>query len=216
MAGTADADTNRGSIGERRGKTMLRLAISGIPFVVAVIAAAEPTAATLSSAAAWPVLSVAAATVAGERHADPELEALLPTTLGGAALTVESQAGPDLGTQSAAFDAFLAKLGRTRADFSLASAYSPAGLEAAVGAWRVKGADPALLLPGFKAAVQASSTTPLTQVAEIVGGHAVTRIGDPGQLTQGPLYVFVRGNTLLFVQTPERALAEEAMDKLPK
>ena len=37
-----------------------------------------------------------------------------------------------------------------------------ASLRAEVGAWRVKGADPALLLPGFKTAVQASSTTPLT------------------------------------------------------
>ena len=32
----------------------------------------------------------------------------------------------------------------------------------------------------------------------------MTRIGDPGQLAQGPLYVVVRGDTLLFVQTPDR------------
>ncbi len=157
--------------------------------------------------------STAAATL---RHADPELEALLPTTLGGVPLTIESQAGTDLATNSAAFDAFLASLGRTRADFSLASAYSRGGIKAEVGAWRVKGADPALLLPGFKTAVQASSTTPLTKVEEIMAGLAVTRIGDPGQLTRGPLYVVVRGDALLFVQTPERALAQEAMEKLPR
>jgi len=93
------------------------------------------------------------------RHADPALEALLPTALGGVSLTVESQAGTDLTTNSAAFDAFLASLGKTRSDFALASAYAR-GLTAQVGAWRVKGADPALLLPGFKTAVQASSTTP--------------------------------------------------------
>ncbi len=157
-----------------------------------------------------------AAAVAGGRHADPELEALLPTAVGGVALIIESQAGTDLATESAAFDAFLTSLGKTRADFSLASAYSQGGLEAEVGAWRVQGADPALLLPGFKTAVQASSTTPLTQVEETLAGRAVTRIGDPGQLTRGPLYVFVRGATLLFVQTPDRALAEEAIAKLPK
>jgi hypothetical protein len=154
--------------------------------------------------------------VAASRHADPELEALLPTTLGGVALTIESQAGTDLATQSAAFDAFLASLGKTRTDFSVASAYSQGALEAAVGAWRLNGADPALLLPGFRTAVQASSTTPLTVVEETVAGRAVTRIGDPGQLTQGPLYVFVRGDTLWFVQTTERALAEEAMEELPR
>lgn len=141
---------------------------------------------------------------------------MLPAALGGASLIVESQAGADLATRSAAFDAFLASLGKTRADFTLASAYSAGGLEAAVGAWRVKGADPALLLPGFKAAVQASSTTPLTHVEETVAGRTVTRIGDPGQLTQGPIYVFVRGDTLLFVQTTQPALAEEAMAKLPQ
>jgi len=44
----------------------------------------------------------------------------------------------------------------------------------------------------------------------------VTRIGDPGQLARGPLYVIVRGDTLLFVQTTVPALAEEAFEKLPK
>ena len=120
-----------------------------------------------------------------------ELEALLPTSLGGVPLTVESQAGTDLSTNSGPFDAFLASLGKTRADFTLASAYSQGELKAEVGAWRVKGADPALLLPGFKTAVQASSTTPLAQAEETVGGRTVTRIGDPGQLTRGPLYVVV-------------------------
>src|SRR5262245_47798828 len=57
------------------------------------------------------------------RHADPELEALLPTALGGVALIVESQVGTELATDSTAFDAFLEGLGKTRADFSLASAY---------------------------------------------------------------------------------------------
>jgi hypothetical protein len=153
--------------------------------------------------------------IAADRHADPELEALLPATLGGVALTVESQAGSELATNSAAFEGFLVSLGKSRADFSLVSAYSLGGLRAQVGAWRVKGADPALLLPSFKIAVQASSKTPLTQTEENIAGRAITRIGDPGQLAQGPLYAFVRGDALLFVQTPERALAEEAMRKLP-
>jgi hypothetical protein len=65
-------------------------------------------------------------------------------------------------------------------------------------------------------AVQASSTTPLTHVEEVLAGRKVMRIGDPGQLTRGPLYVIVRHDVLLFVQTTERALAEEAIRKLPK
>jgi hypothetical protein len=160
-------------------------------------------------------LPVPAASVKS-RHADPELEALLPAAMGGVALTIESQTGTELTTSSAAFDTFLAGLGKTRADFTLASAYARAGLKAAVGAWRVKGADPSMLLPGFQSAVQASSATPLTRAEDTLAGRAVTRIGDPGQLTQGPIYVFVRGDALLFVQTPERTLAEEAIAKLPK
>jgi hypothetical protein len=159
--------------------------------------------------------SIASALAAG-RHADPYLEALLPETLGGVVLTRESQAGSELATQSATFDAFLASLGKSRADFALASAYSQAGLKAEVGAWRVRGAGPAKLLPGFEAAVQASSTTPLTIAEETLAGLRITRIGDPGQLTQGPLYVVVRGDALLFVQTPEPALAAEAIAKLPE
>jgi hypothetical protein len=34
-------------------------------------------------------------------------------------------------------------------------------------------------------------------------------------MTQGSLYVIARSDTLLFVQTPEPALAEEAMGKVP-
>lgn len=162
------------------------------------------------------ILSLTAPVVAQNRHADPELETLLPATLGGTVLTIESQAGTDLTTKSAALDAFLASLGKTAADFSLASAYSRGGLKAEVGSWRIKGADPALLLPGFKTAVQATSTTPLNQVEENFSGRSITRIGDPGQLTRGSIYVFVRADVLLFVQTPERALAEEAIDKLAK
>jgi hypothetical protein len=175
-----------------------------------------------SLGAAGPMMAMAAevgrvvAAAAMLRHADPELEALLPESLGGVALTIESQAGPDLSTDSAPFDGFLVGLGKTRADFTLASAYAMGGgLKAEVGAWRVKGADTAALLPDFEAVMQASSTTPLTIAEETVGGRAVTRIGDPGQLTRGPLYVVVRGDMLLFVQTPEPALAEEAMSKLP-
>jgi hypothetical protein len=158
------------------------------------------------------LLSIAAA--AADRHAAPELEALLPKSLGGVALTVESQAGTELLTNSAAFDTFLKTLGRSRADFTLASAYAPGGLKAAAGIWRVSGADTDALLNAFKAALQASSNVPLTIKEETIAGHPVTRIGAPGELAQGPLYAFVRENMILFVQSPDPALAEEAIGKL--
>lgn len=166
--------------------------------------------------AAAVLLLLGPALAQGSRHADPALEALLPQTLGGVALTVESQAGPDLSTRSAAFDAFLAGLGKSRDDFVVASAYPLGGLPAAVSAWRVRGAPTEKLLPAFKATLQASSGTPLSGGEEEVGGRAITRIGDPGQLAQGPIYVIARGDTLFFVQTKTPALAAEAITKLPR
>jgi hypothetical protein len=64
-------------------------------------------------------------------------------------------------------------------------------------------------------AIQSSSNTKLTIAEETFSGRTVTRIGEPGQLAQGPIYVFVKSDILYFVQTSEPALAEEAIGKLP-
>lgn len=151
-----------------------------------------------------------------DRHADADLEAQLPETLGAIALTRESQRGTDLSQHSDAMTTFLAGLGKTLDDFTVASAYSASGdIEAQVGAWRIRGAASALLMPGFIEAVQASSTTPLTISTASISRHDVTQIGAPGQLTQGPLYAYVRGDTIFFVQTTDPALASEALSELP-
>ena len=77
------------------------------------------------------------------RHADPELEALLPETLGGVTLMRESQRGTELSTRSPALETFLADLGSSLDQFSLASAYNGGGfLKAEVGAWRIPGSRP--------------------------------------------------------------------------
>ena len=150
------------------------------------------------------------------RHADPALEALLPETLGPAALTRESQRGTELTRQSDALLAMLDGLGETLDDFTLASAYSSDGeIEAQVGVWRITGADPIRLMPGFITAIQASSTTKLTVAQKTVGGRLVTQIGVSGELTQGPLYAYVKDDMILFVQTTDPTLAEEALGKLP-
>jgi hypothetical protein len=188
------------------------------PLLAAVMLAAcgGPSVSPSSSA---PPSSPAAPSVAASvasRHAAPELEALLPETLGAVALTRESQRGIDLSQRSDALDQFLAGLGKTLDDFTLASAYSRSGdIEAQVGAWRILGADPTRLMPGYIEAVQSSSTTKLTVANTAIGGHDVTRIGVSGQLTQGPLYAYVKDDTILFVQTTDPALAEEALSSLP-
>ena len=153
--------------------------------------------------------------LAAGRHADPALEATLPQTLGGVALTIESQHGTDLNSNSTAFDSFLKELGKSREDFIVASAYASGSLKGAVSSWRVKGAASLSLLPAFKVAIQSSSNIKLTIAEETLSGRTVTRIGEPRQLAQGPIYVFVKNDILYFVQTSEPALAEEAISKLP-
>lgn len=173
--------------------------------------ATPTTAAPRMSAPASPAATVAL----DDRHADPALEARLPEVLGGVALVRESQRGTQITRQSDAFDAFLASVGATHDDFSLASAYSAGGdLRAQVGAWRVRGADTSKLRDAFVAALQASSTTPLDVADLTLAGTPVTRIGTEGQLTQGSMYAWVDGDTILFVQTPDPELAEEAVAKL--
>ncbi len=172
---------------------------------------ATPTAVTPATAPAS-----AAPSAAPARHADPALEALLPETLGGVSLVTESQHGTDLTGKSDALDAMLAGLGKTIADFTVASAYSPAGdVEAQAGAWRIAGATPETLLPAFVATVQASSATKLTVSEITLGGHDVTQIGVAGELAQGPLYAYAKDDVMLFVQTPDPKLAEEALARMP-
>ena len=73
-------------------------------------------------------------------------------------------------------------------------------------------------MESFRASIdkrESDTTTPLAEAEETLAGRAVTRIGDKGQLPRGPIYVYARGDALLFVETPERALAEEAIGRLP-
>lgn len=151
------------------------------------------------------------AATAQDRHADAGLEALLPSSLAGSALVRESQRGSELARRSPAFDRMLADLDRTPDDFVVASASASGGLAAEVGAWRVAGIDAERLLPALVAAVRQSSTTPVDVTTVEVAGRSVTRVGAPGQLTRGPLYVLPSRDVLLFVQTPDPGLAATAV-----
>ena len=197
-------------------RSLRSLALLG---AVAIAACGGPSPTAQAPSPVSPQPSTPPASIAASeasRHAAPDLEALLPETLGAVALTRESQRGTDLARQSSALDAFLAGLGKTLDDFALASAYSAAGdVEAQVGVWRVRGATSALLMPGFIQAIQASSTTPLTVSTSNISRHDITQIGISGQLTQGPLYAYVRGDMILFVQTTDPALAAEALASMP-
>ena len=64
--------------------------------------------------------------------------------------------------------------------------------------------------------MQASSTTPLPVTSLELAGRTISRIGDEGDLTRGPLYAYALGEVILFVQSPDVGLAAEAIGKLPE
>ena len=188
--------------------------------LVAVVAAAcsssSPTTAPTPAATTAPATATATPNTPDDvsYHSAPDLEKLLPDSLGGFRLEKGSQVGSDLRDPGRPFTDMLANLGRTLADFSVASAYAR-DLKAEVGMWRINGANEKDLVPEFIKAVQGSSTTPLVVGEMTVGGRPVTRIGEAGQLTKGPIYAYVKDGLLIFVETPEPTLAEEALSKLP-
>ena len=198
------------------------LSILFVAVVAAACSSSSPTAAPSPTIAPSPTTTTAPATAATtpntpddvSYHSAPELEALLPDSLGGFRLEKGSQVGSDLRDPGRPFTDMLANLGRTLSDFRVASAYAR-DLKAEVGMWRIDGANEKDLVPEFIKAVQASSTTPLVVGEMTVGGRQVTRIGEAGQLTKGPIYVYLKDGLLIFVETTEPTLAEEALGKLP-
>ena len=212
--------TRKEVILDRRRIGALRRAAAFSTLLVAVVAAAcsssSPTAAPSPAATAAPGTATATPNTPDDvsYHSAPDLEKLLPTSLGGYALERASQRGTDLLDPGRAFTDMLANLGRSLSDFALASA-SARGLKAEIGIWRIAGANDKDLVSEFIKAIQGSSNTPLVVGEMTVGGHPVTRIGEAGQLTKGPIYVYLKDGLLIFVETTDPALAEEALSKLP-
>jgi len=184
--------------------------------VLSACSSSSPTTAPSLAATAAPTTATATPNTPDDvpYHSAPDLEKLLPTSLGGYALEPKSQRGSDLRDPGRAFTDMLANLGRSLSDFAVASA-GARGLKAEVGIWRIADANEKDLLPEFIKAIQGSSTTPLVVGEMTVGGRSVTRIGEAGQLTKGPIYVYVKDGRLIFVETTEPTLAEEALSKLP-
>jgi len=192
------------------------LSILLVAVVLAACSSTSPTTAPSPAATAAPATAATTPNTPDNvsYHSAPDLEKLLPDSLGGFRLEKGSQVGSDLTDPGRPFTDMLANLGRALSDFRVASAYAR-DLKAEVGMWQINGANQKDLVPEFIKAVQGSSTTPLVVGEMTVGGRSVTRIGEAGQLTKGPIYVYVKDGLLIFVETPEPTLAEEALSKLP-
>jgi hypothetical protein len=145
-------------------------------------------------------------------NADKDLEALLPSTFGGATLQKLSMKGEQFLGQSsnADFTKALTALGLTTADVSVAVA-GDAAVDAAVqfAAIRFAGADSGKLLQVFKAASQASGDL----VASVnLGGKDVIKTKDSSGSFS---YFYVRNDVVLGVTTKDDGTAAKALAVLP-
>ena len=143
---------------------------------------------------------------------DTNLEALLPSTFGGAKLQKLSMKGADFLGQSSNADLAnaLSSLGLTAADVSVAIASDIAETSGLTFiAIRFAGADSSKLLQVFQAASQASGQT-VTSVN--LGGKAALKATDSSGSSS---YFYVKNDTILGVTAPDDATAATMLAVLP-
>ncbi len=150
-------------------------------------------------------------------HADPDLEARLPSKIGGKTLGHVSFDGPAFlakGTDAnrAALTAMLGQLGHGIDDLTLAEATDPLeDLPFIEGIFRVSGTRPETLEPAWIAAQQAATNHRLVQATVTIGGVSVTKLSDPQFQSGGTTYILPRGDSLVLIVADDLKLVEEAI-----
>jgi len=189
----------------------------------AASASSAPSATSAPSAEPATPSPSAAATIAP----DADLAALLPTTLLGRALTVQSFDGEELAPSDDQPDSLpfgLIKgglvstaetLGVSLSDVQAAAAYTEAyapGLSPVIIAIRFGGADSAAIVDGAMVAIggQAFLAGQLMRTEETVGGKPVSVLDGSSSA-----YFYAIGDVIFIVQTPARDEAEDLLGQLP-
>ena len=142
------------------------------------------------------------------RHADPDLAALLPEVLSGVSLVRESQRVTVLVRPSDALDAMLGDLGKTPRRLHSCGRLLARRPRWALGPLPIRHRQAAARVRRDRPGLEHDHAD---HGDEHRGPHRDPRSAAPGQLTQGPLYAFARDDIVLFVQTPDPKLAEEAL-----
>jgi hypothetical protein len=190
-------------------------------------ASAGPVTPAPSASAAAPDGSPAASPAASDAAGTPlpsftrveDLEAMLPKKVGDSALAPRSLTGTDVlatgdPTSIAALQAMLDATGATAADYQFAFSpfKTPAGTDAAIGVFRVKGSDPEKLRDIL--IEQGRGNNPGIGAPDdgTVGGKKVkiVRVED-GSGTTWSWYYWPKGDVLFYLQTVDSAVAEEVI-----
>lgn len=152
------------------------------------------------------------------RHADPDLEALLPAQVSGTALQRSSYKLSELldaGGNRAVIDTFLRSIGKSETDGSSATAADPTGaLAGGIIALKVSGADPAVLLPAIVSLEKSDLGAGATLRQATVGGKGVTVVSI-GSGVNDTEWVYGHGDVVFVVHTSDEALAAAFLQALP-
>lgn len=151
-----------------------------------------------------------------DTHDAVALESLLPATLSGTTLQVQSWKGDGLLTDdpwSTAMTAFLTAACKLPADLSVAQSYDPnAAIDASVGVYQVSGVDAPALRDALIAAWKGDY--PDMKVSQVtLGGKDVTK-GEFGEDTITS-YLYLVGDKVYDIETSDEAIAIAALAGLP-
>ncbi len=149
-------------------------------------------------------------------HLVPDLEALLPHTVGTTTLSTQSILGTTaLDPASAASQSLIASLqtlGKAPADLEIAGAYDPTGaLDLRLFAYRVKGVAPSALGPAIIAS-QMTNTAAEPATSEVtVGGHPMTKIT---YASGTPVYIYDLNGVVYAIATSDESIAASVVGLL--
>jgi hypothetical protein len=151
-----------------------------------------------------------------DTHDAVAMESLLPTTLSGSALQVQSWNGDGLLTDdpwSTSMTAFLTASCKVPADLHVAQSYDPnEALDASIGVYRVDGVDPTALRGALIEAWKGDY--PDMKVSQVtLSGKDVTK-GDFGQDTITS-YLWIHDDVVYDVETSDETIATAALAELP-
>ncbi|MBA2719020.1 MAG: hypothetical protein H0U52_07240 [Chloroflexi bacterium] len=144
----------------------------------------------------------------------PELEAVLPTDIGGSPLTIQSNSAAEIfgdDPTSRALAARIRAIGGTLEQLQVAQAYEDTAL-ASIVAFRLPGADGAKLRAAVEEAWLSSGNEGVTTTTVTFGGKSLTKVdyGDDGS-TQ---YVYGKDDYVVVIETSDTDVATEIASKL--
>ena len=151
-----------------------------------------------------------------DTHDAPELESLLPATLSGTTLQVQSWDGDTLLTDdpwSLSMTAFLTSVCKVPADLHVAQSYDPDQVfDASIGVYHADGVEATALRDALIAAWKGDyPEMTVTQVT--VGGKEVTK-GEFGEDTISS-FLYIDGDNVYDIESSDEAVATAALGALP-